>query len=1307
MSENYSSLEVIPVFVRISKENIEKFNQNNVVKIEELREELKKRKATESYFQKIGEGEHKIITPIGEGQLELVVVQHFSETYEAVVHKRQKTVYRNFQKIPQTAFQKAMIILQIIGMKEKGRATDQFVLFYEKVEQLKVSSVINIEEQHEIWAKWIEARKAIIESLQTPYLIKSSRPVIKEELTRYTLEFQLSTQFHSEYQQLEQRLQSLGIEEHFDSEGSILLTRTEWPVLNAVLQREFADKIEKSTRIGAILKVRPFSMFKKIQDKVGVPVFQNYENQKLYVDFKATEDVNQIFREYGYELDAYQASFTIYNHGNIAERADINKRYRLSFGQRSINNDHSVEIILPPSEGNTLTIERKEYYLLQVFYKFLINIYGKSNISTQVRSVYKLADIKTYQAENKLTEEFWLGLKRELYLYNLDEVLNPYTRSIYLEASTEEELIKIFLFIQSLQICDFAKSPLDEDFRFKIKTNLIAKKAEKETFLEKIGILHGVEFVAEINDSRYPQFVQYKYIGKLNANDSHLDKIVLALPLKYETERNRASEVLEWLNKENKPQFNKIRANLAGDLAKLEWLQTAFAKITEPNQAPNGAPVNPQLGNFIFDTSQAAPIDDVTKIAEGSSYELQVQRNALLPLNASQRKALLAAIHCQDLALLQGPPGSGKTTVIAEIIWQILSQNPSHKILLTSETNLAVDNAIDRLLNTKYVNPRLERYTTLIKPLRLGAISKLDEQGAKYSVHRIRKWADANYQIPTDDALTLEEQNEGEEAAEKVSLEQNAVQEWMRRISERTQLDNPKYRALLQEWREGLLCPSPEVKKIFKDKYIEYANVVGSTCSSCGSPKFMQEAAEILGEKEQELKELQRLQQMIRYVTFGKEVKAKLEKLNIPKIDEYFDIVNRYRQEYFFLMHYFSLEENKITETDKKKLHEIETVNGFKITKKEDIRKLLSYNKAVEYGVQKIIPFLQPSVAFHTVIMDEASKATPPELVLPLCLGKRSIVIGDHRQLPPMLNDRDFQESLQSVGAQNLAKEIDASFTETSQFEKMILNPNVSPTIISRCNIQYRMHPDINNVIKQFYLEEGGLEPAEELITHADDTNLNNPFSRYHGINVPGLIEPHTHTIWVNVQTPEEKEGTSVINEGEVKAIRVILESLKKESTFENFQKFWEGITDSLKQKQEKEIAVISFYSAQKRLLKNGLLGIGLPLKINTVDRFQGMERNIVIVSTVRSHIKNIFGGRIEPNKDCGFAKSPQRLNVALSRAKRLLIVVGNKDFFSEVKDKFGNFLYQNAIREIEKKGKIIDFSNFLNVSLHNECHRP
>ena len=78
------------------------------------------------------------------------------------------------------------------------------------------------------------------------------------------------------------------------------------------------------------------------------------------------------------------------------------------------------------------------------------------------------------------------------------------------------------------------------------------------------------------------------------------------------------------------------------------------------------------------------------------------------------------------------------------------------------------------------------------------------------------------------------------------------------------------------------------------------------------------------------------------------------------------------------------------------------------------------------------------------------------------------------------------------------------------------------------------MHPDINDVIKQFYQEDHGLECG--LINPVDlgvnDPNMTNPFSRYHGILIKDFLNgeslsPNNHVIWIDVNSPEMIEGTS------------------------------------------------------------------------------------------------------------------------------------------------------------------------------------
>ncbi|MBL0255245.1 MAG: AAA family ATPase [Chitinophagaceae bacterium] len=255
--------------------------------------------------------------------------------------------------------------------------------------------------------------------------------------------------------------------------------------------------------------------------------------------------------------------------------------------------------------------------------------------------------------------------------------------------------------------------------------------------------------------------------------------------MRWKDEKKAAKKILDFLSA-RKP-IHSIQANLIGDQAKIEWLHEAMNKITNPSDLPNGRTVNEKLGQFIFDSSKA---EEVFKDISFDSDEWnRVKKNELLKLNDSQRAAILSALNARDLCLLQGPPGTGKTTVIAELIWQLISQNQEQKILLTSESNLAVDNALEKLLNKDH---------SLVKPLRFGNDKKFEEEGKKYSFNRIMKWFDEKFEVEkfVDDSNEEDE----EEEIEQDNPNNNAVQIWMNRIAAKShQNRNPKYDTALKK----------------------------------------------------------------------------------------------------------------------------------------------------------------------------------------------------------------------------------------------------------------------------------------------------------------------------------------------------------------------------------------------------------------------------------------------------------------------------------------------------------------------------
>ena len=1336
---NYT-IDPIEVIIRLTPDDVIEFNKLNDFSIDQIKADVFG-KELYCHFQKISDTEHKILIPTLNGEFEVIVKWYsVADTYQAVVDKKKKTIYRTAILTPQADKSiSETCFVKIIDINEGGkanRASDEFEELYKKVCKQTIVSNINIQSQQEIWFKWIEAQKAIIQKLQEPIEI-IGKPEIKlttlpykdcngKPMTSYEVSINIKETITSEYQPLESALKEHGISAPFNEDGTIQLSSEEIDkVLDPLIKHQFLETFERENEISAVIKLK-----NRIDYEINNYLESINWNVKAEIDYESNLLILFALDNSVSEKERYSS-----NYKEIRMPIELVDKYQLV--------RKGIYAIIRTTDANDIQAQEKfEIQLRDNTYGKILET-KKSEIKKKLiekcnnlrKEGYKFAslflgELFSYNRDNfsesSFSEEFDLSIKRDLIPYKDVIEFNPTSRSISFDFETNEERETYSKFLKSLNKFHMVIAPSHPAFKFKVKTNFIAKKTQKQLFFDKLNKLRGAEFVADLNkkkdetDDETPttrkRLERPVYLGKLNTKSSNLKKIVLYLPNNFPFDKIKSEEVLTFLNSEKSKKVSVIQASLPGDEAKINWLVDAVKKITNPTDELNGKAANKNLGDFLIDTSKASPIVDENKVTVGSEFYHQVKNNELLRLNESQRKAVLASIHCSDLALLQGPPGTGKTTVIAEIIWQIISQNPKHKILLTSETNLAVDNALDRLLNTKGVNQKLVDYTTLIKPLRFGKVGKMDEEGAKYSVDRIMSWLDSTYIAEEiDDEIILEDTDEDfQEDSEKHRVENNAVQDWMKRIASRAKNTDPKYATALKDWAMELSFPKSEVKILFKEKYFEYSNIIGSTCSSSGSFSFKNEFSKL---------SLQKL-----FITYCKEKKYEESFKEIKsQIENGFDNDDFSIEEK--ICRRLRIKPNELSGFLKKptytfiqtiffnELNELKYLNE-KFPNSNKIPRLIA-RFGFQNNTEALLQINQSNtISFDTVIMDEASKATPPEMLLPLCFGKRSIIIGDHRQLPPMLNEKDFKEALEEAGATELAAEIDQEFLETSQFERMILNENISPTIFARCNIQYRMHPDINEVIKQFYIDDGGLEAADELKQGANENyssgnsqKPDNVFSRHHGLYLKDFVSPDVHTIWVNVNGEEKREGTSLFNDQEIDAVQKIIKLLKQAEGFNEFQSHWDYIKDDFKRLQEQQIGVITFYGEQKKKLKAKLTGVGVPLKINSVDKFQGMERNIIIVSTVRSDkqfmTKNDFqrvkeklnisllkdegGNVIATNNEIGFAKLPQRLNVALSRAKRLLIVVGNKNFFEQFTDSKGRPLYKNAISEIEKRGKIIE----------------
>ena len=541
-----------------------------------------------------------------------------------------------------------------------------------------------------------------------------------------------------------------------------------------------------------------------------------------------------------------------------------------------------------------------------------------------------------------------------------------------------------------------------------------------------------------------------------------------------------------------------------GEAMELTRQNNAMNRILKPKN--NNSPINQNLPSFIFDPKYA---EDIAVNIEETKEDIRA--NKISNLNEKQLEAVAKSVLAKDLALIQGPPGTGKTTVIAEIIWQEIRRNPKCRILLTSQTNLAVDNALERLQGRSG-----------IRPVRIGQLDRLEPEGLRFSLPIIENWAKGIDKYPIKDGV-------------KIDTADNATKIWIDCILSKVS-NNPKYADIVCEWKSELNTKDELSRNEFTQLYKNNVNLVAATCSVCGSSDFYYAYTDLFG----------------------------------GDGNMYFDVV----------------------------------------------------------------------------IMDEASKATPLEMAVPLVLGKKIIVIGDHKQLPPMMDENTIDSALERIGRKDIAEKLQKV---ESQFGRLFdAASKVRKTIVSTLDTQYRMHEQIMNTIKQFYQEElsstGGLKCG--IKDTMDIADLSNKGSRWHGITLNPIIRPSTHAVWIDVNSPEKALNPGYWNDGELKAIDLVLKVLEQADGYKEF-------IDAQQKSEDKEIGIITFYSAQSRKIKEKYKAP--KYRVNVVDKFQGMERNIIIVSTVRSN----------PDKNIGFAKQIERINVAFSRARRLLIVVGNKRQFA------------------------------------------
>lgn len=626
---------------------------------------------------------------------------------------------------------------------------------------------------------------------------------------------------------------------------------------------------------------------------------------------------------------------------------------------------------------------------------------------------------------------------------------------------------------------------------------------------------------------------------------------------------------------------------------------TLYVKYGEPDRLP-------QSGELRFDTRAAEVAlnrqknaldairfdrgvrSDIRQLLvnpqEVRTPDVEVDLQFIQPLNESQQEVVKAALATEDFLIVQGPPGTGKTTFITEVVLQTLKANPDARILLSSQTHVALDNALERI---QAKNPNL-------KLVRLGNHERVSE-----NVH----------------SLLLEEQMEQwREGA--IAKGQEFIDNWsaQRGISQH----NSEIATLFQEmktlvtkienlrgdvniWKHDLdemlaINYNPEnpdsllETKIPKDKLEECQSIEAEISIL---RKQLKEAREQQKEKAKRLKELT-----------GSSIN-KLLRLSVQEIEERINqLINPNAPDAKMLQRLIAIQ--------------AEWFDQF--GRNEKFNAPLIKRSQVVAGTCIGIPRDIQDIEFDLCIVDEASKATATEVLVPIARSHRWILVGDPKQLPPFRDeasrDSDFLDK----------------YDLTQEDIRETLFDRLLRTLPDGCHkmltIQHRMVAPIGDLVSECFYD-GQLKSAR--------TDLDQHLRSV-------LPQPVTWLTTTKLQNSREQSANSSFNN--ICEVNVIVQFLKQLNQ------------TAVKAQKKYSVAVLTGYAAQLKLLDRNLASElnnwqALTVECNTVDAFQGREADIAVYSVTRSNKE----GKV------GFLRDAERLNVALSRGKVGLVIVGDHYF--------------------------------------------
>ena len=322
------------------------------------------------------------------------------------------------------------------------------------------------------------------------------------------------------------------------------------------------------------------------------------------------------------------------------------------------------------------------------------------------------------------------------------------------------------------------------------------------------------------------------------------------------------------------------------------------------------------------------------------------------------------------------------------------------------------------------------------------------------------------------------------------------------------------------------------------------------------------------------------------------------------------------------------LEMNEIVNKLKEEIQELENEAIEKVINESDVVLATNSTSGIDF---------MEKFTFDVLVVDEASQATEPSCLIPLVRSKKLVMSGDHRQLPPTIVSEKAKPVL--------------SFTLFERLSKV-----VEPYML---RIQYRMNEKLVEFPNRMFYQG-------KLITHESVRNIT---LEDLGIeNGDAILDPKNVLIFIDTSKlcghyESQKYGsTSRYNLLEAEIVeRIVSKFLSK------------GL-------KAEDMGVITPYDDQVELIREK---IGKwEVQISSVDGFQGKEKELIIISFVRSNVES----------EIGFLDDVRRLNVSLTRAKRKLICIGDSETLSS------NETLRRFIEHVKSRGLYVSKNRILDL---------